>query len=74
MGALVALEDESGATTRYLIAPAGGGQRLDLDGIALQVITPTAPLARQLLGRRVDDEIRVERPRGGFEATIVEVV
>ncbi|MDJ0852781.1 MAG: GreA/GreB family elongation factor [Myxococcota bacterium] len=73
VGALVTLEDEGGATSRYLVAPVGGGQKLELDGETVQVITPTAPLARQLVGRRVDDEIRVQRPRGRSDATIVEV-
>jgi transcription elongation GreA/GreB family factor len=73
VGALVTLENEEGEATCYLIAPTGGGQRLELDGQALQVITPRSPLARQLIGRSVHDELRVERPRGSFDATIVEV-
>lgn len=73
LGALVTVENEQGEAIRYLIAPAGGGQKLELDGHILHVITPRSPLARQLIGRRVDDELRVERPRGSFDATIVDV-
>jgi len=73
LGALVTVENEEGEATRYLIAPAGGGQKLELDGHTLNVITPRSPLARQLIGRGVDDALRVERPRGSFDATIVDV-
>ena len=53
----MSLEDSEGAIRRYFIALAGGGARLDVAGETIRVITPEAPLARAILGKRVDDDI-----------------
>lgn len=52
LGALVALED---GRTLWL-APHGGGVEL---GGGITVVTPTSPLGKALLGKRVDDEIEL---------------
>lgn len=53
MGALVTLS-EGDTTACYLILPGGGG--LMLDNGAVQVVTPTAPICRAMIGKRVGDE------------------
>lgn len=68
-GALVTVEDDDGAREQYFIAPAGGGQVID----GVRVVTPAAPLARALLGSRVDDEVSLASPRGRRVMTIVGV-
>ncbi len=73
VGSLVELEDASGAARRYLIAPVGGGTRLELAGGAVQVLTPNAPLARALLGCEELDEVRVPGREPGELATITGV-
>ena len=53
LGALVATE-EGGVAALFWLAPYGGGSRLD--GGAVQVLTPKAPLGQALLGKRAGDE------------------
>jgi transcription elongation GreA/GreB family factor len=69
MSALVTVESEDGASTRYFVAPAGGGIKLSIDGVDVAVITPSAPLGQALIGRRTDDEVTLR----GKVLTIVDV-
>ncbi len=55
-GAVVGLAGKNG-TTHYLIGPRAGGLEIAVEGRTLLVITPQSPLGRQLVGRRVGDEI-----------------
>jgi transcription elongation factor GreB len=57
-GAWVELEDENGATRRHRIV---GPDEFDL---CPGYISMDSPLARALLGRRLDDEVRVDLPTG----------
>jgi transcription elongation GreA/GreB family factor len=56
LGALVTLV-EGDQTLVLLVAPYGGGARLD--GGRVQVVTPRSPLGRAVLGHRVGDECEV---------------
>ena len=58
LGALVTI-DEDGDTETLFIAPAGGGTMLT-GGV--QVVTTSSPLARALLGKRVDEEVELKLP------------
>ncbi|MFN0061919.1 MAG: transcription elongation factor GreB [Myxococcaceae bacterium] len=66
-GATVLLEDEDGEHKRYQIVgadeldPAGG--RISMD----------SPLGRALLGKRVDDEVTIQSPRGERSWTLVKI-
>jgi transcription elongation GreA/GreB family factor len=62
--ALVEFEDDKGSRLLWLV-PHGGG--LVLAG-NITVVTPTSPLGKALLGRRVDDEI--ELAHGGARRTL----
>jgi len=64
LGALVGLRDEEDRETVCFLAPAGGGERLDLGGASVLVVTPRAPLGASLVGSRIDDDIEVELPGG----------
>ena len=57
-------------TTRYYLAPWGGGVTL-AGGIA--VVTPTAPIGRALVGKAVGDVAEVHRPGGSREIEIVAI-
>lgn len=57
-GAWVALEDENGEEKRWRIV---GPDEFDLNSGKLSM---DSPLARALLGKRLDDEIRVQSPSG----------
>ena len=53
--ALVTVE-QGGDEVRYFLAPHGGGTVL---GDRVQVVTPSSPIGRVLLGKRVDDEVEL---------------
>ena len=58
LGALVTIE-ENAARQRYFVASHGGGAVL---AGGVQVVTPSSPIGRVLLGRRIDDEIELRLP------------
>lgn len=57
--ALVEL-DLDGARLHCFLAPQGGGMRVTLGGVEVQVITPPSPLGRELLGKTEGDVIEVK--------------
>jgi transcription elongation GreA/GreB family factor len=71
LGALVELE-ENGVSSRVLIAPARGGTALA--GGAVQVVTPSSPLGRALLGKSAGDDCDVRVASRVRELAIVSVV
>lgn len=48
----------------YFILPVAGGERISLQGVNVQSLTPTSPLGSALLGLTVGDEAEVESPQG----------
>ena len=66
-GAWVTVEDESGDERRYRIV---GPDEFDLKQNKLSM---DSPLARALLGKRLDDEIRVSSPSGEETLVITEI-
>lgn len=76
--AVVTLEDDDEVKTTFFLAPIGGGIQLKEGDVELQVVTPTSPLGRALLGRTKGDviEMRAQTLRGPGplrEMTIVDV-
>lgn len=63
-GAWVTLEDDDGSTLRVRIV---GPDEFDA---APGYISMDAPLARALMGKRLDDDLRVETPGGNRQYTI----
>ncbi len=51
--------DEDGVEHRFFVVPHGGGNVL---AGTIQVVTPTSPLGRALLGKRIDDELEIVLP------------
>jgi transcription elongation GreA/GreB family factor len=74
LSALVTVEDEDGARTRYLLVPAGGGRKIDVDGEIVVVVTPSSPVGRALLGKRRDDPLTIRTPSGTREGEIAGVL
>lgn len=67
IGAWVALEDEGGEQVRYrLVGPDEADAKRGL-------VSVESPLGKALLGKEVDDEVAVERPRGRITYTVVEL-
>lgn len=63
MSALVELEHGT-VRGRYFVAPAAGGERIEFEGASILTLTPTSPLGRAVIGRRVGDDLEVESPQG----------
>lgn len=71
--ALVELErDES--TAWYFLGPCGGGIKVEHCGQLIVVITPAAPLGRQLVGKECGESVTVRSPAGAREYEIVTVL
>jgi len=66
-GAWVTLEDEVGETQRYQVV---GPDEFDASA---KRISMDSPLGRALLGKRVDDEVAVNRPKGRMTYTVLEI-
>lgn len=59
LGALITLSPTTGPSRRYFLGPRAGGLEVpDGDGSVL-LITPASPLGRQLLGKKVGDQIEL---------------
>lgn len=67
VGASVTVQDAQGATHRYHVV---GEDEADADA---GLISWVSPLAKALLGARVDDHVVWKRPRGDLELDIVEI-
>jgi len=66
-GAWVTVEDEEGGETRYrLVGP-------DESEAEAGLISIDSPIGRALLGKRADDEVSVQRPKGRITYTILSV-
>ena len=66
-GAWVTLEDDTGDVARHRIV---GPDEFDMDP---QYISMDSPLARALLGKRLDDEATVETPRGTRRLVVTDI-
>jgi transcription elongation GreA/GreB family factor len=73
LGCLVEVEDASGSSW-YLVAPAGGGMRLEVDGTLFTVVTPDSPVGRALVGRRLGDDVDIKTPQGVREGSVTRIV
>lgn len=71
-GALLELEDDQGSRCLFF-APHGGGVTLEVDGVAVTVVTPVSALGRALLGRLVGDDIEVRGPSGVRTYSVVAI-
>jgi transcription elongation GreA/GreB family factor len=59
LGALITLSPATGPSRRYFLGPRAGGLEVpDGDGSVL-LITPASPLGRQLLGKKVGDQVEL---------------
>lgn len=73
LGALVELEDETGATTLHMIVPAAAGEKVTIGGATIHALSPTSPLGQELIDRELDDEFDVDLPRGRTSLTILAI-
>jgi transcription elongation factor GreB len=66
-GARVTIEDGEGETKTWQLV---GSDEFD---VAAGKISVVSPIGRALLGKEVDDEIEIHRPKGALLVTIVEI-
>ena len=66
-GAWVTLEDEEGETTRYQVV---GPDEFDAKAKRISI---DSPLGRSLIGKRIDDEVVVNRPKGRMTYTVLDI-
>lgn len=60
IGALVCIEDESGAERYLLLSPVAGGLSFSFEGMVITLITMSSPIGQSLLNHVVGDDIEVE--------------
>ena len=53
----IELAPVAGQSTWYFLGPRAGGIELQVGNRRVMVVTPQSPLGRQLLGRRVGDDV-----------------
>jgi transcription elongation GreA/GreB family factor len=58
----------------YFLVPAAGGERVVVDGIEVQTLTPQSPLGRALLGASEGDEAELPARQPGERARVYEIV
>ncbi len=72
LGALVELE-AGGKRASYFLGPRAGGLELNVDGRAVMVVTPSSPVGRELIGKKVGDLVQSRGPAGSISQRIVSV-
>jgi len=73
MSALLEVEHE-GKRVHYFLVPAAGGERVSVEGVEVQTITPQSPLGRALLGLTEGDEAELPARQPGERVRCYEVV
>jgi transcription elongation GreA/GreB family factor len=73
ISALIELRHD-GRRLHYFLVPAAGGERLTVNGIEIQTLTPQSPLGRALLGATEGDEAELPARQPGEPARLYEIV
>lgn len=71
-GALIEVELED-KRCHYFLAPHGGGLRVEIEGVTVQVITPQSPMGRAILGRTAGDVVELRTEGRAREVEILAV-
>ena len=57
VGSLICLEDEANLQKWFYLGPVAGGLTVTVKNHVIAVVTPGAPMGKQLLNKQIDDEI-----------------
>ena len=60
LGALTYLMDDNDVEQILFLSPVSGGVKVNVSGLSITLITPSAPLGKKIMGCYVDDEIDIE--------------
>ena len=74
IGSLVCLEDDNAAQKWFYLGPAAGGLTVNVKQHAIAVVTPGAPMGKQLLNKQIDDEITLTIADVAHEYMVVEIL
>jgi len=74
ISSLVCLEDESASQKWFYLGPAAGGLTVEVKGQTIQVVTPEAPLGKQLLGKQLDDEVSLSTAGKNHEYEVIKIL
>ena len=74
VGSLVCLEDDKAAPKWFYLGPAAGGLTVNVKEHAIAVVTPGAPMGKQLLNKQCDDEITLTIAGKAHEYVVVEIL
>jgi len=74
VGSLVCLEDDKAAQKWFYLGPAAGGLTVNVKQHAIAVVTPGAPMGKQLLNKQIDDEITLTIAGKAHEYVVVEIL
>jgi transcription elongation GreA/GreB family factor len=58
----------------YFLVPAAGGERVKVNGVEVQTLTPQSPLGRALLGATEGDEVELPPRQAGEAPRVYEIV
>ncbi len=70
VGALVQVATDE---TRWVLIGPGGGPTVDVNGVAVALVSTRSPLGKALAGSEAGDAVEVEGPRGPYEAEVLAV-
>lgn len=65
--------EHAGRRLLCFLVPVAGGERIEIDGMAVQALSPSTPLGSALLGLVVGEEAEVESPQGTRVYTVTAV-
>jgi transcription elongation GreA/GreB family factor len=68
VGALILVENQS--QEWLFLAPAGGG-KVTVQGISVQVVSPTSPIGRGMVDIEVGESFEVDTPKGVVEYEVI---
>ncbi|WP_166114036.1 GreA/GreB family elongation factor [Pseudoalteromonas sp. Z9A5] len=74
VGSLVCLEDDKAVQKWFYLGPAAGGLTVNVKEHAIAVVTPGAPMGKQLLNKQCDDEITLTIAGKVHEYVVVEIL
>lgn len=73
IGALVTVITNKGSEKYFFLGPAAGGLTLNIDDQEISVITPSAPLAQSLIGKKVSDEVTLKLNKQSLVFEILQI-
>jgi transcription elongation GreA/GreB family factor len=74
IGSLVCLEDDNAAQKWFYLGPAAGGLTVNVKQHTIAVVTPGAPMGKQLLNKHCDDEITLTIAGVVHEYVVAEIL